>query len=75
VIEFAPPVPGRVKLAVYNLVGQIVATLATGERRAGTHQVRWDGRDQAGEALASGLYLYRLEVGEWSETRSLMLLR
>jgi len=52
-----------------------VTTLLQGVRAAGIYAVRWDGRDEAGHSLASGAYLYRLQVGEKVETRKLLLLR
>ena len=62
-------------LAVYNITGQKVATLVLGQRPAGGYQVHWDGLDDQERALASGLYLYRLQAGEKIETRKLLLLR
>ena len=74
-IHFAVPTAGEVALALYNLAGQQVARLVQGRRPAGTYTVRWDGRDEAGRELASGVYLYRLQVGDRVETRKLLLLR
>lgn len=74
-IRFALPAGAEVKLAVYNLSGQQVATLAEGRREAGTHELRWDGRDDRGRDLASGLYLCRLEAGRQTALRKLLLLR
>jgi enediyne biosynthesis protein E4 len=77
VIRFALPVSGDVDLAIFNLAGQQVATLAQGAREAGTYTVNWDGRDDDGRALASGVYLYRLRTGDGQqvETRKLVLVR
>lgn len=74
-IRFYLPQSEAVELAVYNLAGQQVATLANGPRLAGAYTVRWDGRNEADRELASGPYLYRLLVGEQTETRKLLLLR
>ncbi|MEE3258246.1 MAG: FlgD immunoglobulin-like domain containing protein, partial [Candidatus Latescibacterota bacterium] len=74
-IRFELPERADVELALYNLAGQRIATLATGERPAGTYTLTWDGRDDSGRALASGLYLYRLRSGQTTETRKLTLLR
>jgi len=75
-IGFALPTAAEAELALFNLAGQRVATLAQGRRQAGAHTVRWDGRDDHGHALASGVYLYRLQVGQRQvETRKLLLLR
>ena len=65
----------EIDLAAYNLTGQKVATLARGHREAGTFALRWDGRDDDGSELASGVYLYRLTAGDRAETRKLLLLR
>ena len=75
VIRFSLPTSSRVDLALYNLVGQKVAELVEGRREAGTHTLRWDGRDDEGRELASGVYLYRLRSGTKVETRKLLLVR
>ena len=77
VIRFALPATAGVDLVVFNLAGQRVATLVEGMREAGTYTIRWDGRDDDGRALASGVYLYRLRVGDGQqvETRKLALIR
>ncbi|MBI2501696.1 MAG: T9SS type A sorting domain-containing protein [Candidatus Latescibacteria bacterium] len=75
VIRFELPQSGEVELAVYNLAGQKVATLLEGRREAGAYTLRWDGKDDSGKELASGVYLYRLRAGEQVETRKLALLR
>ena len=74
-IAFDLPYQETVDLAVYTASGQKVATLVQGTRAAGYHQVLWDGRDETGAALASGLYLYRLQVGDQLETRKMLLVR
>jgi hypothetical protein len=74
-IRFDLPRSEEIGLAVYNLTGQKVATLVHGLREAGAYTLRWDGRDDDGRELASGVYLYRLEAGERVETRKLLLLR
>ena len=75
VICFALPASGEVELAIYDLAGQRVALLVSGMREAGTYAVNWDGRDDRGQELASGVYLYRLRVGNKEETRKLALVR
>jgi hypothetical protein len=75
VIRFALPEAQEVELAVYNLAGQKVVTLVEGVRQVGTYAVNWDARDSAGRALASGVYLYELWVGDRVETRKLALVR
>ena len=74
-IRFDLPRSAEVELAVYNLAAQKVATLAQGRRQAGSYSSRWDGRDDVGRELASGVYLYRLIAGDQVGTRKLLLLR
>ena len=54
---------------------QKLATLVEGAREAGVYTVHWDGRDGRGRALASGVYMYRLEAGAQNEVRKLLLLK
>ena len=74
-IRFALAEQEDVSLSIYNLAGQKVATLTTGRREAGSHSLRWDGRGEGGQELASGVYLCRLQAGGQVETRKLLLLR
>ena len=67
--------PGEARLEVFALTGQRVAVLHEGPRKAGLHRLRWDGRDERGRALASGVYVYRLATAEVVQTRKLTLLR
>ena len=67
--------PGPARLEVFSLTGQRVAVLHQGPRQAGYHRLRWNGRDDAGRPVASGMYLYRLVTDEAVLTRKLMLLR
>ena len=60
---------------VFALTGQRVAVLQQGLQQAGYHRLRWDGRDDAGRPVASGMYLYRLMTEETVLTRKLILLR
>jgi flagellar hook assembly protein FlgD len=66
-----------VGLNIYNAAGQVVRTLVDEEQapRAGGHTVRWDGRDDNGRPVASGVYLYRLTSGGESRVRKLVLVR
>lgn len=75
VIRFALPEQTDAELSVHNLGGQRVVTLSDGTHAAGSHQVSWDGRDERGEMLSSGVYLYRLRAGEQTLARKLLLLR
>ncbi len=74
-IRFDLPSSGEAELSLFNLTGQRVAKLIRGFREMGSYTLRWDGTDDAGRALASGMYIYRLTAGDRVETRKLMLLR
>ncbi len=74
-IRFDLPSSTDAELSLFNLSGQRVATLISGFREAGSYTLGWDGRDDAGRDLASGMYFYRLIAGDQIETRKLMLLR
>ena len=63
------------RLSIYNLAGQLVRVLQLDTQQAGEHSLSWDGRDDYGRAVASGVYIYRLEVGEWAVQRRMLLLR
>jgi hypothetical protein len=74
-IEFALSEGSHVTLTVFNLLGQDVRTLVSESLPAGTYRADFDARDNKGQPLPSGLYFYRLDTGEYSQTRKMMLLR
>ena len=74
-IAFELPEAGRVELAVYNLLGQRIRRLVHGYREAGQHEVLWDGRDDRGGEVGTGVYCYRLRAGASVEVRKGLLLR
>lgn len=73
-IEFDLPRAGRVELKVYAVRGRLVRTLVEDRRAAGSHSVRWDGRDEAGRKVASGVYFYNLAAPGINESRKMILL-
>jgi hypothetical protein len=74
-ISFDLAKPGRVELAVYNIVGQKIVTLIDGEYAAGGHSIIWNGFDSRGTAVSSGIYYYRLKTDDKSETMKMTLLK
>ena len=68
------PLARHVRLAVYNLLGQEVAVLVDEAQEPGRYAVRWDGTNVRGNAVPSGVYVYRLEAGHWVWTRKMTLL-
>ena len=67
--------PGLVNLKVYNIAGQLVKTLVSGQVGAGPHTVKWDGSDNSGNKVSSGIYIYRLQAENKDLTRKLVILR
>jgi hypothetical protein len=67
--------PGPAELSVYNIKGQKVATLVNTEMTAGNHEVVWNGKDENGVGVSSGIYFYRLESGSVSLTKKMILMK
>ncbi|RKX24653.1 MAG: hypothetical protein DRP45_07750 [Candidatus Zixiibacteriota bacterium] len=74
-IQFDIPQYCQVELSIYNLLGQRVRTLVEGQRPAGSHRVIWDGRNNGGLPVATGIYLYRLQVDDQIKTKKMLLLK
>ncbi len=72
-IEFVLALPAEVTLEVYDLAGRSVTTLVEGPTGAGPHTVPWDLTDAAGATVASGVYFYRLDAGEESITKKIVV--
>ncbi|MFT5087005.1 MAG: hypothetical protein ACI906_003912 [Candidatus Latescibacterota bacterium] len=64
-----------VSLEIFNVLGQKVRTLLRGPMASGSQRAIWDGRDETGQSLASGLYWFRLRVAQFQQVRSAVLLR
>ena len=64
-----------INLTIYNLLGQKVRVLENASRQAGTHTLRWDGRDQMGQDVSTGVYLYTLTNGTKSITKKMALMK
>lgn len=74
-IRFRIPETRVVTLKIYNLFGQEIRTLIDRTITPGEHTIRWDGRNDFGQDVASGVYLYRLRAGDFSAVRKLILIR
>lgn len=74
-IGFSLPMRSAVKLTVYNLLGRRVRLLADRTLNAGQHEIIWNGDNAAGEPVASGVYFYRLEAGEFIASKKMVLIR
>jgi len=74
-IRYGIPEPMNVKLAVYNIVGQEIRTLAEGIKEAGYYTVNWDGKDNSGVRVKSGIYFYRLKTKESTIQKKLTIIQ
>ena len=74
-IKYQLPQVTDVKLVIYNVLGQRVRTLVNNRMEAGYHSVVWDGLNQQGSTVASGVYIYHFEAGDFQKTMKLMLLK
>ncbi len=74
-IKYKLPKSGKIKLIVYNVLGQKVATLYNGIHMLGTYSMKWNGMDDQGHAVPSGIYFYRLEAGSFTKTAKMTLLK
>ncbi len=74
-IRFQIPLAARVQLVVYNLVGQQVRTLVDEKLDAGYYALTWDGRNDVGQPVGSGVYYYRFSTPHYNGTKKMLLLR
>jgi len=74
-IEFKIASASRVSVDIVNMLGQKVRTLVDQDLSAGSYATEWDGVDDFGRKVASGVYLYRMKSGDFAETRKMTLLK
>jgi hypothetical protein len=74
-IRYQLPLSSTVSLTIANILGQKIRTLVSAEQASGEHTILWDGKDDLGGDVASGVYFYRLTAGGFVETRRLLLAR
>jgi hypothetical protein len=74
-IRFSVVSRTRVEIDIIDILGRKVAIIADAEFPAGSHSVIWDGRDSAGNAVASGIYFYKMSAGGYISTRKMILLK
>lgn len=73
-ILYELPRASQVEIAVFDLLGKRIRTLVQERQQAGQHRLLWDGRDERGADVPSGVYLYRLHAGEFMQTRKMILM-
>jgi len=74
-ISFGLPKDSDIKVEVFNLLGQRVKTLLSGQEKAGYKTIIWDGTNESGKGVASGVYFYKVDAGAFHDSRKMTLLR
>ncbi len=74
-INYTVPVPGRISVEVFNLLGRKVRTLVNDTKSAGSYRIEWNGRDDADQPVSSGVYFYRLKAGDIVQTKKMLLIK
>jgi hypothetical protein len=74
-VRYQIPNNANVNLDIYNLQGQKIRTLVSKEQKAGYYSVVWDGRNEAGQTVSSGLYLYRVQAGSFVATHKMLMIK
>ena len=74
-IRFDLPSEGHVNLSVYNMTGQKIKSLGSGSMQPGYHSVSWDGTNDSGGKVATGMYFYRIQAGKFQDTKKMLFLK
>lgn len=74
-IDYQLPIFCHVAIIIYNTIGQEIRTLIDGEQQAGYHQITWDGKDNSGKPVGTGIYLYQLKAENFWAIRKMMLIQ
>ncbi|MFZ0390524.1 MAG: FlgD immunoglobulin-like domain containing protein, partial [Calditrichia bacterium] len=74
-ISFVLPATQQVKLEIFDVLGRKVRTLLNGKQQPGAHQVNWNGTNDYGKAVSSGIYYYRLTSGSYEKTMRMLLMK
>ena len=74
-ISYQLPTAENVILVIYDLNGRLVRELLNASREAGSYTVQWDGRNQTGQTVATGLYIYQIRAGQFNQTRKMLFMK
>lgn len=74
-ICYTLPSETAVRLDIYNILGQLVTTLLEKRQGPGSYEIVWDGRDESGRQVSSGIYVYTLTIDGFSDTKKMVLLK
>ncbi|MCK4297834.1 MAG: T9SS type A sorting domain-containing protein, partial [Candidatus Marinimicrobia bacterium] len=74
-ISYELPVESKVTLRIYNTMGGLVRTLVNEEQYAGYKNVIWNGRNESGSKVSSGIYFYRIAAGDFTQVKKMVFLK
>lgn len=74
-ISYELPVDGKVVVKIYNTIGQEIRTLVNEVKPAGYHNLVWNGRNNGGQTVSSGIYIYRMQAGQYVNSQKMMLIK
>jgi flagellar hook assembly protein FlgD len=75
IISYSIPNVSFVSLKIYDILGREVITLVNSEQNIGIHNVQWNGNNNFGNKVSSGIYLYKIEAGDFIMTKKMLLLK
>ncbi|MEZ4744801.1 MAG: T9SS type A sorting domain-containing protein [Calditrichia bacterium] len=74
-LKYALPTNADVRLEIYNVLGQLVKVLVDADQTAGFKTAIWDGTNQYGEKVASGIYIYRIKAADFVQSKKMILMK
>ena len=74
-LRYDLPKDGLVSITIYDMNGRIVKTLTNSSQRAGHKSVQWNATNDLAQSVSAGLYIYRIQVGEFSETKKMVFVK
>ena len=74
-IKYQLPKAEKVRIAIYDLTGRQVRELLNGHKEAGSYFIQWNGLNQVGQTVATGLYIYQIQAGQFNQLRKMLFVK
>lgn len=74
-IHYYVPFDSQVKIIIYDLMGREVNTVVNDYMAIGNHIIQWNGRDDLGQLVSGGIYFYKLQAGDFTQTKKMLLMK
>jgi hypothetical protein len=75
IIEYTLPARSNVQIEIFNLLGQKIKVLVNAEQPAGNYEIAWDGKDNDGQTLSSGIYLYKITTNKYTNSKKMVFIK